>query len=80
MRLPWQNQSSQSTSTLSVGLSTSPTSGGISRGYVSTSGQISSGIYSSIAVNSGLGSVTQSLDIASEDIDSSLGQIHRYRF
>lgn len=75
VRLPWQNQSSQSASALPVGLSTSPTGSGISRGYVPTSGQISSGIYSSIVVNSGLGSVTQPLDITSEEIDSSMVQI-----
>ncbi|KAL3516917.1 hypothetical protein ACH5RR_023819, partial [Cinchona calisaya] len=75
VRLPWQNQSSQSSNAVPVGPSVPSMSGSASRGYEPTSGQINSGVYSSGAVGSGMGSVPQPLDITSNELDISLTQI-----
>lgn len=77
VRLPWQNQSSQSSNAVPVGPPVSSTSVIVSRGYVPTSGQTNAGIYTSGAVSSGIGSVPQPLDITSDELETSLTQIQR---
>lgn len=72
VRLPWQNQSSQSF----VSAAPSATStGGISRGFLPTSGQMNPGLYLSGVVNAPVGSVAQPLDISLDDIDLT-AQVH----
>ncbi|XP_027108902.2 uncharacterized protein [Coffea arabica] len=75
VRLPWQNQSTQSSNALPVGPLVSSTSSSVSRGYMQASGQLNAGVYSSGAVSSGMGSVPQPLDVTSDDLDTSLTQI-----
>ena len=77
MRLPWQNQSTQSSNALPVGPLVSSTSSSVSRGYMQASGQLNGGVYSSGAVSSGMGSVPQPLDVTSYYLDTSLTQIQR---
>lgn len=57
---------------MTVGPSASSGSGGLSRQFASApaAGQISSGIYSSGLVNTGLGAVPQMFDVGSDEIDS----------
>nr|GMC82829.1 CCR4-NOT transcription complex subunit 1 isoform X1 [Ipomoea batatas] len=76
VRLPLQNQSGQSSNTLPVGPSPSPSSSGLSRAYVAGSGQMNPAIYSAGLVNAGISSVPQPLDIVSEEIDASSSQLH----
>ncbi|XP_019161048.1 PREDICTED: CCR4-NOT transcription complex subunit 1 [Ipomoea nil] len=76
VRLPLQNQSGQSSNTLPVGPSPSPSSSGLSRAYVAGSGQMNPAIYSAGLVNAGISSVPQPLDIVSEEIDTSSSQLH----
>lgn len=80
VRLPLQNQSGQSSNTLPVGPSPSPSSSGLSRAYVAGSGQMNPAIYSAGLVNAGISSVPQPLDIVSEEIDASSSQLHRWFF
>ncbi|XP_071726639.1 uncharacterized protein [Rutidosis leptorrhynchoides] len=47
VRLPWQNQSNQSSNAVPVGPSAPPGNGAIHRGYSSASGQLNSGVFSS---------------------------------
>ncbi|CAN4111809.1 unnamed protein product [Withania somnifera] len=70
VRLPWQNQSSQSSNSVPAGPSTSSSSGGISRAYMSGTGQMNPNVYSSGLVNAGISAVPQPLEI-SEEIDTS---------
>ncbi|KAL5999839.1 hypothetical protein ACLOJK_038126 [Asimina triloba] len=68
VRLPWQNQSStNAVPSGPSGSSGNPVSSGMPRVYGSTSGQLSSSIYSAAQAASGLG--TQPLDLISEDMD-----------
>lgn len=78
VRLPLQNQSGQSSSTLPVGPSPSPSSSGLSRAYLAGSGQMNPAIYSAGLVNAGITSVPQPLDIVSEEIDAGSSQLHRW--
>ncbi|KAL3537028.1 hypothetical protein ACH5RR_000394 [Cinchona calisaya] len=73
VRLPWQNQSTQSS--VPVGPAVSSTSGSVSRGYMPTSGQANAGSFTSGAVSSGIGSVPSPLDITSDELEASLTQI-----
>ncbi|XP_071698546.1 uncharacterized protein [Rutidosis leptorrhynchoides] len=59
VRLPWQNQSNQSSNVVPLGLSGPPGTGSVHRGYSSASGQLNSGIFSS---NTGINTVAHSLD------------------
>ncbi|KAG8391589.1 hypothetical protein BUALT_Bualt01G0203200 [Buddleja alternifolia] len=68
-RFPGQNRSSQSSNAVPVGPSASSGSGGLPRQFASASGQISSGIYSSNLVNTGLGAIPQTLELGSDEID-----------
>ncbi|CAN4125895.1 unnamed protein product [Withania somnifera] len=70
VRLPWQNQSSQSSNAVPSGPSTSSSTGGISRAYMSGTGQMNPNLYSSGLVNAGISAVPQPLEI-SEEIDTS---------
>ncbi|XP_058085160.1 uncharacterized protein LOC131232729 isoform X2 [Magnolia sinica] len=70
VRLPWQNQSSSNAVPSGPpGSSGNPVSSGMSRVYGSTSGQLNSSIYSAAQVASGLGTVTQPLDLIPEEMD-----------
>ncbi|CAI9292306.1 unnamed protein product [Lactuca saligna] len=70
VRLPWQNQSNQSSNTVPLGPSAPPGSGGsLHRGYGSASGNLNPGIFSSSLGNSGINAVAHSLD--SEDMEPS---------
>ncbi|KAL1818639.1 hypothetical protein ACET3Z_013508 [Daucus carota] len=68
VRLPWQNQSSQTSNISPVGPSTSVSSA-LSQAYGSASGQLNSGPYSTLG-NTGMGSVAHSLDLGSEELDA----------
>ncbi|XP_059312955.1 uncharacterized protein LOC132064095 isoform X1 [Lycium ferocissimum] len=70
VRLPWQNQSSQSANAVPAAPSTSSGSGGVSRAYMSGTGQMNPNLYSSGLVNAGISAVPQPLEI-SEEIDTS---------
>lgn len=70
VRLPWQNQSSQSSNAVPASPSTSSGSGGVSRPYLSGAGQMNPNLYSSGLVNAGISAVPQPLEI-SEEIDTS---------
>ncbi|KAH6817786.1 transcription regulator [Perilla frutescens var. frutescens] len=76
-RFPGQNRSTQSSNTVPVGTSASSGGGGLSRQFASASasGQISAGIYSSGLVSAGIGAVTQTLEIGSDEIESVGSQI-----
>lgn len=54
--------------------SSGPGSSGMSRAYVSSSGQLTAGFFSPGTGAAGLSSVTQPLDLISEDIDPSSSQ------
>ncbi|OIT36093.1 PREDICTED: CCR4-NOT transcription complex subunit 1 [Nicotiana attenuata] len=70
VRLPWQNQSSQSPNAVPAGPSTSSGSGGVSRAYMAGSGQMNPNVYSSGIVNAGISAVPQPLE-TSDEIDTS---------
>ncbi|KAK4379437.1 hypothetical protein RND71_001299 [Anisodus tanguticus] len=70
VRLPWQNQSSQSSNAVPAAPSTSSGSGGVSRVYVQGTGQMNSNLYSSGLVTAGISAVPQPLEISAE-IDTS---------
>ncbi|XP_022867508.1 CCR4-NOT transcription complex subunit 1-like isoform X1 [Olea europaea var. sylvestris] len=74
VRLPWQNRPTHNSNAVSVGPSISSGSSGMSRQFASVSGQINPDMYSSGLVNTGLGAVSQTLDIGSEEIDNSSAQ------
>lgn len=76
VRLPWQNQSSQSPNAVPAGPSTSSGSGGVSRAYMAGSGQMNPSLYSSGVVNAGISAVPQPLEI-SDEIDTS-SQLNRF--
>ncbi|XP_015889443.2 uncharacterized protein LOC107424219 isoform X1 [Ziziphus jujuba] len=65
VRLPWQNQSSQSSHAVPAGASTSSASAGLASVYGSTSGQLNPG-YSSGPGNTGFEAVSRPLDDALE--------------
>ncbi|KAK1364557.1 CCR4-NOT transcription complex subunit 1 [Heracleum sosnowskyi] len=67
VRLPWQNQSSQTSNPL-VGPPTS-VSVGFSEGYGSASGQLNSGLYLSVG-NTGMGAVADSTDLGPKALDA----------
>lgn len=70
VRLPWQNQSSQSSNAVTAVPSTSSSSVGVSRAYMSGTGQMNSNLYSSGLMNAVITAVPQPLEI-SEEIDTS---------
>ncbi|XP_057511675.1 uncharacterized protein LOC130793815 isoform X2 [Actinidia eriantha] len=74
VRLPWQNQSSNSSNALVVGPMASPVSSGTSRVFNSATAQSTPDIYSSGLGNTGI--QHQPLDIVSEDMESSSAQLH----
>ncbi|KAK3001987.1 hypothetical protein RJ639_020386, partial [Escallonia herrerae] len=77
VRLPWQNQPSQNSNSAPVGpLSSSGGVGGLSRGYGSASGQLNPGIYSSGVGGTGIGTVAHSLDLVTDEMDSSSVKLH----
>ncbi|XP_047314979.1 CCR4-NOT transcription complex subunit 1-like isoform X3 [Impatiens glandulifera] len=67
MKLPWKNQSTNYYNILPVG-SSQPDS--------SVSGQQNKEVYSSDLINSGISSLTQPLDLTSEEMESSAAQLH----
>ncbi|KAL8500295.1 hypothetical protein ACS0TY_020046 [Phlomoides rotata] len=69
-RFPGQNRSSQSSNAVPVGPSASSGNGGLSRQFASASGPMSTSIYSSGLVNTGLGAVPPALEIGSDEIES----------
>ncbi|XP_059651610.1 uncharacterized protein LOC132299153 [Cornus florida] len=73
VRLPWQNQSSQSSSALPVGPTSSSGNAAVSRSHGSSSGQLNS---SSGLGNTGLSTVAQPLDLVSEEMESSSVPLH----
>ncbi|XP_010258903.1 PREDICTED: CCR4-NOT transcription complex subunit 1 isoform X3 [Nelumbo nucifera] len=78
VRFPWQNQPSQSSSTIAAGSPVSSggsISSGLSRAYGSMSGQLSSGIYSSVQGGQGFSAVGQPMDIISEEMDAASTQL-----
>ncbi|CAA2972771.1 Hypothetical predicted protein [Olea europaea subsp. europaea] len=77
VRLPWQNQSSQSSIAVPASPSTSSSSSGLYRQFALVYGEINSDMYSSGPLNSGLGVVPQTLDIGSEKIDTGAAQLTR---
>ncbi|KAK4372034.1 hypothetical protein RND71_007418 [Anisodus tanguticus] len=70
VRLPWQNQSSQSSNAVLATPPTSSGSGGVTRAYMSGTGQVNPNLYSSGLVTAGISAVPQPLEI-SEEIDTS---------
>lgn len=70
VRLPWQNQSSQSSNAVTAVPSISSSSVGVSRAYMSGTGQLNSNVYSSGLVNAAITAVPQPLEI-SEETDTS---------
>ncbi|KAF5180416.1 Ccr4-not transcription complex subunit [Thalictrum thalictroides] len=77
-RFPWQNQPSQSSSTLPAGSLASSglsVSSGLSHAYGPTSEQLNSGIYSQAQAGSGFNAVGHPLDLISEEMDSSSAQL-----
>ncbi|KAK3006153.1 hypothetical protein RJ639_016633, partial [Escallonia herrerae] len=76
VRLPWQNQPSQNSNSAPVGPSSSSGGGGLSRGYGSASGQLNPGIYSSGVGGIGIGTVAHSLDLVTDEMDSSSVKLH----
>nr|GLL40743.1 CCR4-NOT transcription complex subunit 1-like [Ipomoea trifida] len=76
VRLPWKNQSIQSSNALSLGPASSNNSI-LSQAYVAGSAQMSTAaIYSSDLFKAGVAAVPNYLDIASEEIDTSSSQLH----
>ncbi|KAL7203784.1 hypothetical protein ACSBR2_016943 [Camellia fascicularis] len=76
VRLPWQNQSTNSSNALPVGPSVSSVSAGMSWTFNSASGQLNPGIFSSGIGNTGISAVAQPLDLVSEEMESSSAQLH----
>ncbi|KAK2981457.1 hypothetical protein RJ640_017479, partial [Escallonia rubra] len=76
VRLPWQNQPSQNSNSAPLGPSSSSAGGGLSRGYSSASGQLNPGIYSSGIGGTGIGTVAHSLDLVTDEMDSSSVKLH----
>ncbi|PIA50222.1 hypothetical protein AQUCO_01300751v1 [Aquilegia coerulea] len=77
-RFPWQNQSSQSSNALPAGSLASsglPVSTGLSRAYGPTSGQLNSSIYSPAQVGPGFSAGAHPLDLITEEMDSTSGQL-----
>ncbi|KAF5732911.1 Ccr4-not transcription complex putative isoform 1 [Tripterygium wilfordii] len=70
VRLPWQNQSSQSSHAMPPGPSIPSSATGVTSSYNSSSGQLSSG-FSSGPGNSGFEAVPRPLDAASEGMEPS---------
>lgn len=68
VRLPCQNQSSQTSNPSLVGAPTS-VSGGFSEGYGSASGQLNSGLYPSVG-STGISAVADSIDLGPKDLDA----------
>lgn len=71
VRFPWQNQPAQSSTTAAASppaSSSGSVSSGLSRAYGSTSGQLNPGFYAT---------VTQPLDLISEEMDPSPAQLLR---
>lgn len=78
MRLPWQNQ--QSTQSANPALpvhSPSPAGGSFPRAFSASSGQPSANVYSSGLGNTGFGVGSQSIDLVSEEMESSSIQMLR---
>ncbi|XP_019188947.1 PREDICTED: CCR4-NOT transcription complex subunit 1-like [Ipomoea nil] len=76
VRLPWKNQSIQSSNALSLGPASS-NNRILSEAYVAGSAQMSTAaIYSSGLFKAGTAAVLNYLDIASEEIDTSSSQLH----
>ncbi|KAA8515904.1 hypothetical protein F0562_019083 [Nyssa sinensis] len=76
VRLPWQNQSSQSSNSVSIGPSASSSSVSLSRAHGSASAQLNPGIYSSGLGNAGINVVAQPLDLVSEEMESTSALLH----
>ncbi|XP_020538535.1 CCR4-NOT transcription complex subunit 1 isoform X2 [Jatropha curcas] len=69
VRLPWQNQSSQSSHTISTASATSSASTALPSTYSSTTGQLNAS-YSSAPGNIGFEAVSRTLDMASDTTES----------
>lgn len=78
VRLPWQNQSTQTSNPSPVGPSTSVSSG-LSQAYGLASAQLNSGPYSALG-NTGMGAVAHSLDLGPEEMDAGPPKQLRYSF
>lgn len=79
VRLPWQNQSSQSSHSILAGSSSSSGAPGLASAFGSGSEQLNVG-YSSTPGNLGLEAVSRSLDMASDAIESNSAAVPRYLF
>ncbi|KAJ4827650.1 hypothetical protein Tsubulata_008272 [Turnera subulata] len=69
VRLPWQNQSSQTSHAIPTGSSSSSGTAGVVGSYGSVQGQLNA-VYSSSHGNVGFETVSRALDVASEAIES----------
>ncbi|KAA8539793.1 hypothetical protein F0562_026485 [Nyssa sinensis] len=78
VRFPWQNQFGQTSNAVAAGLPASSSGSvgpGVSRAYVSSTGQINPGLYSSGLGATGLSAVAQPIDLISEEMDPGSAQL-----